>query len=1171
MLAALILTGTVAPRQADGQVFNYLAAPVDVSSGSTGWSDVDVSAWVPAGATGVILQDVNTSGDRYVYGVRENGSSDTWMLTEQSSRHESLGFHMVGVDANRVFELYNGHSALTTYLLGYTMDGVTFLTNAIDKSIGATGTWTDVDISADTGADTAIGAVFYVMDTTRDDYAVGLRMKGSSDELYTGKDKGDCDAALIGLDANEVCQMKIESTAVDLYLVGYVTSGAVFFTNAVDKATATTGSYVDVDITGDIGSDDANGAILSLHGDGAEYFGVRRNGASYDFYERLIDQKWPIVAIDADDIFEQKISATTHDLYLTGYTLAGGPAPPTPPTISSAANQSFFVGEAATAISQITVTDTDGVITAADDIRIRIPAGFGMIWDYPDTTAVIGGAASSKASTTVSYEDTNATLVLNVTSDFAAGDVITVSGLSFASFSALSSADNLEIEVYNDGEVSATDDKTVTITGPTYRSIGTAAGTIYSTGNASITTGTNVVTFAGGATLPTNIGQGDKLFLPATAGAATFNYLATPVEIGPSSASTWEDVNVSAWVPAGATGVMIQYVATASNMELGVRKNGSTDTWMVAHSTAYADTTGFLMTGVDAGRVLEVFEEDTAIKTYLIGYTMEGVTFFTNAIDKSLSTTGSYQDIDISGDTGAETAIGAILTVQNTDTSNAYALRKNGSTDDHYDELKNSRTTSCLIGVDAGEICEMKIASTVIDAYLTGYVTSGAVFFTNSVNKSTGTTGSYVDVDITADLGGDDANGAILQVFSDGGSSLDFGVRNNGASYDYYGPTKNEWAYVAIDAGNIFEQKIETTDKDLFLIGYTLATTPPYFILSRDSDTQVTLQADAGSTLSNQTYTIERAYNTMQAWEDDREGDLVTEGRREVGVCYNDGPFTDRLVISGSTTDAAHYMKLTVADGQRHNGLKNTGAMIDAEGGWTNQNAIDVEDDYTWIDGLEIKAIQDSGSGIFFDDSPSADNGLVSNIFVHSFWQANNAGVEIGAQNVTVRNSFFTGGTSDGILLLTNSTASIENCTIYGFAGSGNGISDQAGTTVSVKNTISVNHLSGSDFKFWSGVSYFGNNMYSTVTGFDPASHDGGNQLPPYDLRYLFVDASADDFHVRTSGHRAGNTGLTLSTGFSDDIDGETRAGAWDMGADEAVTGTEPLTPKVLAWQEIEP
>ena len=43
-------------------------------------------------------------------------------------------------------------------------------------------------------------------------------------------------------------------------------------------------------------------------------------------------------------------------------------------------------------------------------------------------TAVIGGSAAGKVSTTVSYEDGGRTLVLDVTSDFAADDQITIAG-----------------------------------------------------------------------------------------------------------------------------------------------------------------------------------------------------------------------------------------------------------------------------------------------------------------------------------------------------------------------------------------------------------------------------------------------------------------------------------------------------------------------------------------------------------------------------------------------------------------------------------------------------------------------------------------------------------------------------------------------------------------------
>jgi hypothetical protein len=125
--------------------------------------------------------------------------------------------------------------------------------------------------------------------------------------------------------------MKIESTSVDIFLVGYVTSGAVFFTDPIDKSTTTTDSYVDVDITNDLlGSDDANGAIVEFHQtDNRRRVALRKNGASYDYYAESGHAFAP-VAIDDGDIFEQKIEWDDMDLYLIGYTLTADSPTPTP-------------------------------------------------------------------------------------------------------------------------------------------------------------------------------------------------------------------------------------------------------------------------------------------------------------------------------------------------------------------------------------------------------------------------------------------------------------------------------------------------------------------------------------------------------------------------------------------------------------------------------------------------------------------------------------------------------------------------------------------------------------------------------------------------------------------------------------------------------------------------
>ena len=307
--------------------FNYLDTPVDLTPVTTGsYVDVDASAYIPSGATGVILQVHNPSGSDYAYGARKNGSTDTWMDSSSWTGYRtSWSFLMVGVDSNRIFEVYTENTAVKTYLVGYTGQGVTFFTNAVSKATATTAGWVDVDISSDTGAETALAAIFIMKETSGTAASFGLRKKGSTDEFYYDMHKGGAEAYIVGLDANEVAQQKIENAALDLYLQGYVTGGAVLFTNATDKSTGTKDSYQDVDITADIGSNDANGAIVDtfVTDNSAREVAVRKNGATYDYYDRA-GHVSALVAIDENDIFEQKVSDVKRDLYLLGYTLDPG-------------------------------------------------------------------------------------------------------------------------------------------------------------------------------------------------------------------------------------------------------------------------------------------------------------------------------------------------------------------------------------------------------------------------------------------------------------------------------------------------------------------------------------------------------------------------------------------------------------------------------------------------------------------------------------------------------------------------------------------------------------------------------------------------------------------------------------------------------------------------------
>jgi hypothetical protein len=174
------------------------------------------------------------------------------------------------------------------------------------------------------------------------------------------------------------------------------------------------------------------------------------------------------------------------------------------PTIVSAANQTFTVGDAAANISTVTITDnaTSPSITAADNIRIRIPTGFNMTWNTADLAATIGGAAAAKVSPVVSYEDGGQTLVLDVISDFVASNQITVSGLQFNNFTAVSAADNLELVVSGtDGGTAASDTRTISISTP--MTISSAANQVFAVSQAATANSSITVTEDGSPSITT--------------------------------------------------------------------------------------------------------------------------------------------------------------------------------------------------------------------------------------------------------------------------------------------------------------------------------------------------------------------------------------------------------------------------------------------------------------------------------------------------------------------------------------------------------------------------------------------------------------------------------------------------------------------------------------------
>jgi hypothetical protein len=301
----------------------------------------------------------------------------------------------------------------------------------------------------------------------------------------------------------------------------------------------------------------------------------------------------------------------------------------------------------------------------------------------------------------------------------------------------------------------------------------------------------------------------------------------TPVDVSTATTGSYVDVDVSAYVSSNATAAII-YITTSNNaLSYYVRKNGSTDD-LASGSSQYHQ---WAIVGLDSSKIFEQKISGVAVDMFLVGYFESECTMFTNATDKSTGTTGSYVDVDISSNTGADTAIVAtgLIFQGNTNTNKRGAVRKNGSTDDFYGTSTTTtftaRSAFFTVAVDASEIFEQKIGSTSVDLYLTGYLTAGGTFNTNGTDRSLGSTGSWID--LTALPSG--AIGGLYLAHNTGTTTTrNYGFRVNGSSSEDYNGIlpKDNGNYAALtaivqcDGSRIVEGKIDNVVVDFYEMGY---------------------------------------------------------------------------------------------------------------------------------------------------------------------------------------------------------------------------------------------------------------------------------------------------------------------------------------------------------------
>lgn len=286
--------------------------------------------------------------------------------------------------------------------------------------------------------------------------------------------------------------------------------------------------------------------------------------------------------------------------------------------------------------------------------------------------------------------------------------------------------------------------------------------------------------------------------------------------------------------------------------------------------------------------------------------------------------------------------------------------------------------------------------------------------------------------------------------------------------------------------------------------------------------------------LSTVTKTVKSSggdYTSLSAWEAGEQGDLPALDEIHVAECYN---FEDTTIVfvNGWTTDATRYIEIRTPAGERHNGTPGTGYRLVVTG-----NAIRIYEDYIRVYGLEIEATVNS---LYIN---SGGGGEIR--FAYNLLHGGQAGIEAGAGgdgNYFYNNIIY--NQASGIRSGGAKTVWIYNNTIvdvsYGMEMSG-------GTT----NKIAINNLvdNPSITAFtgpYDAASDYNASSSGVATG---GANDRINQT------FTFANEASDDFHLASNDAGAKDYGVTDpgSGLFSDDIDGDTRSGSWDIGADEYV------------------
>ena len=870
--------------------FNFFDEPIDLSHGITDeWTDIDVSAYIPEGATGVMLDLVNSGGSYYRHAVRKKGSSDE----RQEYLSLASGLHTYafsGVDDDRIFQSYIRSTGCKIYLLGYTDDKVGFLTNAIDISIPATRFWEEIDLKEYIPPD-ATGVIVEAYFGDAGDY-VGLRRKGSfvdrteqGHKLYW---RNSYLHYLCGVDENLLIEGKIRTSYVTFHLIGYVKNPINIFDDPINIDIGTFGAWTDIDLTGII-PNAADGAIMEISN---LYWGniagtFRKNGSSFDESANSGVYRGGFVqgacGLDTNNLLEGFVGEDNSEVSLLGF------SEPLPEDIISPdavqnliAVPSEKAGEVDLIWSASGDDSSSGIFTG--EVRIQYSQTSDITWNKDDAQVseiVVNVIPESQQTYTVtglnqganyyfrlwtSDEMPNWSGLSNEASAVAESDAIAPNAVSI--FSAVPGVMGGEINL---SWISSGDDaETGTLKSGEYRiQYSTSSSTTWDKELAQIVIPISEVSpeswqyytvkgLVQGEMYYFRLWTSDEVYnwseISSEAssqakqmqlGNSGFNFLLEPIDVSIESTGTWIDVDVSSHIPEGATGVILElYVGRTQGKPIHtVRKKGSTDGSVysdIENLRFIPDAHRYIYVGVDENRIFQNYISDLACKIYLLGYTDNNVGFFLEKIPLTMGAIDSWIDIDARALGVPDYATGVIVEMKSDGGKLGVGIRKKGSIDDrteHEAVYSGHQYAHALSGLNENGIFQAKIKGDNVKLYLLGYTRAPITFFTNPIKLDVGALKAWFDINL-AEFTSSQANGAIIDInniMNETSINPKGTIRKKGSAFENIAGSnlRYSWGFThgasAIDPSQVLQGWTDSIYVEFHLLGYTEPSGPDVY------------------------------------------------------------------------------------------------------------------------------------------------------------------------------------------------------------------------------------------------------------------------------------------------------------------------------------------------------